>query len=97
MTQEEKAKLIRRLARVEGQTAGVRRMVEEDRYCMEILTQIAAARSALSQVGVELLTYHMEHCLLGKETDSAAHPHSQGMSREEMTEELKAALSRLID
>ncbi len=97
MTQEEKAKLIRRLARVEGQVAGVRRMVEEDRYCMEVLTQIAAARSALSQAGVELVSHHMEHCLLGKGKDAAAHPHSECMSREEMTEELKAALSRLVD
>lgn len=97
VTQEEKAKLVRRLARIEGQAAGLRRMVEEDRYCIEVLTQIAAVRSALSQAGVELVSLHMEHCLMGHGSDPSAHPSSCGMSREDLAEELKTALGRLID
>lgn len=97
VTADEKAKLLRRLARIEGQAAGLKKMVEEDRYCIDVLTQIAAVRSALSQAGVELVSHHMEHCLLGHGKDPSAHPDSCGMSHVELTEELKTALGRLID
>jgi CsoR family transcriptional regulator, copper-sensing transcriptional repressor len=52
-----------RLHRVEGQVRGIERMVEEDRYCIDILTQIAAVRTALESIGFEILTDHVNHCV----------------------------------
>jgi DNA-binding FrmR family transcriptional regulator len=52
-----------RLHRVEGQVRGIERMVEEDRYCIDILTQIAAVRTALESIGFEILTGHVNHCV----------------------------------
>ncbi len=54
---------LRRLNRVEGQIRGIRRMVEEERYCADILSQIAAAQEALRAVGRELLRNHLRHCV----------------------------------
>ena len=55
--------LIKRLHRIEGQVRGIERMVDEDRYCIDILTQIAAVRTALEQVGAKLLEDHVTHCV----------------------------------
>lgn len=55
--------LLNRLKRVEGQVRGITRMVEEERYCIDILTQIQAVRSALTKVEAELLKGHMNHCI----------------------------------
>ena len=63
MKRENKAKLLNRLSRIEGQVRGVARMVEEDRYCIDILTQIQAARAALSRVETEMLKDHLGHCI----------------------------------
>lgn len=60
-----KPKLLNRLSRIEGQVRGITRMVEEDRYCIDILTQIQAARSALARVETELLKNHLHHCIEG--------------------------------
>ena len=57
-----KAKLAR-LGRIEGQVRGVARMIEEDRYCIDILTQIRALRAALDKVEQEVLSHHLEHCV----------------------------------
>jgi CsoR family transcriptional regulator, copper-sensing transcriptional repressor len=57
--------LLRRLARVEGQVRGVSRMVEQDRYCIDVLTQIAAARAALEGISLGLLDGHARHCVVG--------------------------------
>ncbi len=54
---------LRRLNRVEGQIRGIRRMVEDERYCADILSQIAAAQEALRAVGRELLRNHLRHCV----------------------------------
>jgi DNA-binding FrmR family transcriptional regulator len=59
----DKPKLLNRLSRLEGQVRGIARMVEEDRYCIDILTQIQAARAALSRVETELLKDHLNHCI----------------------------------
>ena len=59
----DKGALIKRLHRIEGQVRGVERMVEQDRTCTDILTQIAAARTALEQVGSKLLESHVTHCI----------------------------------
>jgi CsoR family transcriptional regulator, copper-sensing transcriptional repressor len=59
----QKEALLRRLRRIEGQVRGVERMVDDERYCVEILDQIAAARTALEQVGLRLLEDHARHCV----------------------------------
>jgi DNA-binding FrmR family transcriptional regulator len=60
----DKPKLLNRLSRLEGQVRGIARMVEEDRYCIDILTQIQAARAALTRVETELLKDHLNHCIV---------------------------------
>jgi DNA-binding FrmR family transcriptional regulator len=59
----EKDALLNRLRRIEGQVRGIGRMVEDERYCVDILDQIAAARTALEQVGLKLLEDHARHCV----------------------------------
>lgn len=80
--------LLRRLARVEGQVRGVARMVEEDRYCIEVLTQVAAIRAALEGLSLGLLDAHARHCMLG-EGESPEDPR-------ERVEELMGAVGRLV-
>ena len=60
---EDKEALVRRLHRIEGQVRGIERMVDEDRYCIDILTQIAAVKTALEQVAAKLLEDHVTHCV----------------------------------
>ena len=60
-----KAKLLNRLSRIEGQVRGIAGMVEQDRYCIDVLTQIQAARAALVRVETEMLKDHLEHCIEG--------------------------------
>ncbi len=82
-----KEQLLRRLSRVEGQVRGVARMVEEDRYCIDVLTQISAAQAALDKVALGLLDGHARHCVVGG--------HGPG-SDEERADELMAAVGRLL-
>ncbi|MBB1177704.1 metal-sensing transcriptional repressor [Brevundimonas aurantiaca] len=65
MQTEVKPKVLNRLSRIEGQVRGLSRMVEEDRYCIDILTQLQAVRAALSRVESEVLKDHMDHCVMG--------------------------------
>ena len=65
MKREDKPKLLNRLSRIEGQVRGVARMVEEDRYCIDILTQVQALRAALAKVETEILKDHLDHCIEG--------------------------------
>jgi CsoR family transcriptional regulator, copper-sensing transcriptional repressor len=58
-----KSELLQRLARIEGQVRGIARMVDEERYCIDILTQIAAADTALEAVGLKVLDEHVKHCV----------------------------------
>jgi len=60
---EDKAKLVARLKRISGQVGGITRMVEEDRYCVDILTQVAAAKSALDALALQLLESHARGCV----------------------------------
>ncbi|HZQ65282.1 MAG TPA: metal-sensitive transcriptional regulator [Gaiellaceae bacterium] len=62
---KDKDKLVKRLHRIEGQIRGIERMVEDDRYCIDILTQIAAVSTALESVALELLDDHVRHCVAG--------------------------------
>jgi DNA-binding FrmR family transcriptional regulator len=63
MERDSKAKLVNRLNRIEGQVRGLARMVEEGRYCIDVLTQIQAARAALARVETEMLKDHLGHCI----------------------------------
>ncbi len=83
---QNKKSLLDRLRRIEGQVRGLARMVEEDRYCIDIITQISAAQAALDRVALGLLDEHAHHCVLGaKATD-----------REQRTAELMGAIGRLV-
>jgi CsoR family transcriptional regulator, copper-sensing transcriptional repressor len=81
-----KGQLLNRLRRIEGQVRGVERMVEEDRYCIDVLTQIGAAQAALDKVALGLLDDHARHCVVGGEASL----------QEERTEELMAAVGRFM-
>ncbi len=61
----DKEALVKRLHRIEGQVRGVERMIEDDRYCIDILTQIAAVTTALHAVGEKILDEHVNHCVAG--------------------------------
>jgi CsoR family transcriptional regulator, copper-sensing transcriptional repressor len=82
-----KDQLQKRLRRIEGQVRGIERMVEDDRYCIDILTQIGAIQAALDKVALGLLDGHARHCVIG----------GQGKGEpEELTDELMAAVGRLM-
>ena len=61
----DKQQLITRLRRIEGQVRGLQRMIDEDTYCIDVLTQLAAVSKALQTVGVQLLDEHLQHCVAG--------------------------------
>ena len=84
---DNKASVLKRLGRIEGQVRGLRRMVEEDRYCIDILTQVAAAQAALDKVALELVRDHAKHCLTNDQIAG---------STELKADELVAAISRLV-
>ena len=65
MHRADKQKLLKRLNRVEGQVRGIARMIEEDRYCVDVLTQVAAVRSALDAMALQLLRDHTHGCVQG--------------------------------
>ncbi len=62
---KDKDALIKRLHRIEGQVRGIERMVEQDRYCIDILTQIAAVNTALESLAFRILDEHVRHCVAG--------------------------------
>ena len=78
---------LRRLKNIEGQVRGIQRMVGEDQYCVDILTQISAVRSALNSVGMKVLRRHIDTCVTESINGDAA-------GRDEMIEELMTILSR---
>ena len=86
--EHQKPELKKRLNRIEGQVRGVSKMVDEDTYCIDILTQIGAVRSALDKVALELLRDHARHCLSGDSTL----PKGKG----DKADELVTAIGRMI-
>jgi DNA-binding FrmR family transcriptional regulator len=82
-----KDQLLKRLRRVEGQVRGIEGMVEDDRYCIDVLTQISAVQAALDKVALGLLDQHAAHCVMGAEDEG---------QRAERTDELMAAVGRLM-
>ncbi|MCU1574476.1 MAG: transcriptional regulator [Micrococcaceae bacterium] len=63
---------LRRMKRIEGQVRGIARMIEEDKYCIDILTQVAAVNKALHAVSLGLVEEHIAHCVVGAASESAA-------------------------
>ena len=82
-----KDQLLIRLRRIEGQVGGIERMVEDDRYCVDVLTQISAIQAALDKVALGLLDDHARHCVVGGHGDGEP---------EDLTDELMAAVGRLM-
>lgn len=95
MDAETSKMLDRRLARAEGQIRGLRRMVQQGEYCSDILTQLAAARSALEQIGAELAISHVRTCIVGHGCETE-HDKAKPMSQDELIDELRMTLSRLV-
>jgi CsoR family transcriptional regulator, copper-sensing transcriptional repressor len=93
--QPSRNKLAARVKRIAGQVSGIERMLEEKRYCVDILNQISAVRSALDALGVELVTSHLENCVLGHGSGTE-HDNAKPMSRQELLDEVKIALSRFL-
>ena len=81
-------KLIGRLRRIEGQIAGIQRMVEDDAYCVDVLVQMSAAQGALAKAGHVLLGHHVEHCV------SDAMRHGDEQERQIKIDELMDVLGR---
>ena len=80
-----KDQLLTRMRRIEGQVRGVEGMIDDDRYCIDVLTQISAIQAALDKVALGLLDEHARHCLVSGEHDPT-----------EMTDELMSAVGRLM-
>ena len=95
MNEEARKKLKSRVNRIAGQVAGVQRMIDEDRYCVDVLHQIAAVRSALDSLGVELLTRHLESCVVGHGTGTE-HPCAKPLTKDQLLAEVQAALSQFL-
>ena len=82
-----KEQLLTRLKRIEGQVRGVEGMVDDERYCIDVVTQISAIQAALDKVALGLLDDHARHCLIEGKADGEP---------QEMTDELMAAVARLM-
>ena len=81
-----KDQLLKRMRRIEGQVRGVEGMIEDDRYCIDVITQIQAAQAALDKVALGLLDEHVRHCVV----------EGKGGDQSELTDELMASVGRLM-
>ena len=93
MTEAVSSDAKRRLARIAGQVNGLQKMIEEERYCVDILTQVSALRSALDQLGLLMLSTHLEDCVYGhgeEESDCKMRTH------EERLAEIRVTLNRFL-
>ena len=86
----EKDDYLKRLRRIEGQVRGIQRMVEEDTYCIDVLTQISAVTKAIQSVGIGLLEEHVNHCVM-----EAARDGDDAATREKVAEATRA-IERLV-
>ena len=80
----------RRLSRISGQVNGIQKMIEEERYCVDVLTQVSALRAALDQLGLVLRTHPLEDCVFGNDGDS----HFD--SKDERVAEIRTTLNRFL-
>jgi CsoR family transcriptional regulator, copper-sensing transcriptional repressor len=86
---EKKDSHLKRLRRIEGQIRGLQRMVEEDKYCIDVLTQVSAVTKALQSVAIGLLDEHLNHCVTQAITEG-------GAAAEDKVREASAAVARLV-
>ena len=86
----DKDEYVKRLKRIEGQVRGIQRMVEDDTYCIDVLTQLSAATKALQSVGIGLLEEHVNHCVM-----EAAQEGDAEAAREKVAEATRA-IERLV-
>ena len=86
MDEAQQQAIVTRLNRIEGQVRGIERMVEEERYCIDVLTQIGAIEAALDRVALGLIDDHTRHCVV----------EAEGGERAEKVDELVAALGRFV-
>ena len=84
---ESKDNLIRRLKKIEGQVKGIQRMVDEDKYCVDVLIQVAAVRAAINRVGTIVFEHHSRRCMLKAVENS---------DQDEAIEELVGVLTKFI-
>jgi DNA-binding FrmR family transcriptional regulator len=85
---DQKQQVLTRLRRIEGQVRGLQRLVEEDTYCIDVLTQLAAVTKGLQGVGIHLLDEHLQHCVAGAAAD--------GQRTDELVHEATKAVGRLL-
>jgi DNA-binding FrmR family transcriptional regulator len=83
----------RRLARIAGQVSGLQKMVDDERYCVDILTQVSALRSALDQFGLLMLSTHLEDCVYGQSAEDAE---CNMRTHEERLAEIRVTLNRFL-
>ena len=86
---QDKDAYLKRMRRIEGQVRGIAKMIEDDKYCIDILTQVSAATKALEAVALGLLDEHLKHCV----TQAAA---EGGSLADEKVAEASAAIARLV-
>jgi DNA-binding FrmR family transcriptional regulator len=86
---DEKAAILKRLRRIEGQVRGLQRMVEEDQYCINILDQVSATTRALQAVALKLLNDHLSHCVVNAVATG-------GPEAEDKINEASAAIARMV-
>jgi DNA-binding FrmR family transcriptional regulator len=86
---DDKTAVLRRLSRIQGQVRGITRMVEDDTYCIDVLTQVSATTRALEAVALKLLEEHLAHCVV----DAAR---AGGDEAQEKVQEASAAIARLV-
>jgi DNA-binding FrmR family transcriptional regulator len=86
---DDKDAYLKRLRRIEGQVRGIARMIEDDKYCIDVLTQVSAATKALEAVALGLLDEHLKHCVTEAVTEG-------GAVAEEKVAEASAAIARLV-
>lgn len=84
---ENKDQVLKRLKRAEGQVRGIARMVEEDKYCIDVLTQVNAVQAALDKVAIELMRDHARRCMMHAKTDE---------EQKAKAEELANAIGRML-
>ena len=90
MQRDNKPKLLNRLNRIEGQVRGIARMVDEDRYCIDIMTQLQAVRAALTKVETELMREHIDHCVAS--AVASGDPEEQRLKADELVTLLQRSM-----
>jgi DNA-binding FrmR family transcriptional regulator len=86
---DDKAAYLKRMRRIEGQVRGIAKMIEDDQYCIDVLTQVSAATKALEAVALGLLDEHLKHCV----TEAVA---EGGQVADQKVAEASAAIARLV-